>query len=79
MNGKTVIVTGPTGGIGKETAREIAKRGARVILACRNVDSGNKTKGKSLVFHFINCQNIFILSKVLFASVRISWINKYEN
>ncbi|CAH0555604.1 unnamed protein product [Brassicogethes aeneus] len=44
MNGKTVIITGPTGGLGKETAREIAKKGARVILACRNVESGNRTK-----------------------------------
>ncbi|KAJ8964497.1 hypothetical protein NQ314_004784 [Rhamnusium bicolor] len=44
MNGKTVIITGANGGIGKETAREIAKRGARVIMACRNTDSGNKAR-----------------------------------
>lgn len=46
MDGKTVIITGPTGGIGKETARELAQRGAKVILACRNVDSGKATKGE---------------------------------
>lgn len=45
MEGKTVIVTGTTGGIGKETARDLAKRGARVILACRNPQSANKVKG----------------------------------
>ncbi|MEV5827704.1 SDR family NAD(P)-dependent oxidoreductase [Spirillospora sp. NPDC052242] len=36
MNGKTVLVTGSTGGIGKETARGLAARGARVILVGRD-------------------------------------------
>ncbi|XP_029171412.1 retinol dehydrogenase 14 [Nylanderia fulva] len=44
MNGKTVIITGCTSGIGKETARDLAKRGARVIMACRNTDAANQLK-----------------------------------
>lgn len=44
MDGKTVIVTGCTSGIGKETVRDLAKRGAKVIMACRNVDLANKLK-----------------------------------
>ncbi|KAJ2941564.1 hypothetical protein O0L34_g14616 [Tuta absoluta] len=44
MDGKTVIVTGCTSGIGKETARELAKRGARVIMACRNLETAEKVK-----------------------------------
>ncbi|KAJ0976936.1 hypothetical protein J5N97_012410 [Dioscorea zingiberensis] len=40
----TAIVTGSTSGIGKETARVLALRGAKVIIPARTLESGIKVK-----------------------------------
>jgi NAD(P)-dependent dehydrogenase (short-subunit alcohol dehydrogenase family) len=42
MNGKVVMITGANSGIGKETAIELAKMGANIIMVCRSRERGEK-------------------------------------
>lgn len=43
-DGKVVIVTGCNTGIGKETVLDLAKRGARIYMACRDTEKCEKSR-----------------------------------
>jgi NAD(P)-dependent dehydrogenase (short-subunit alcohol dehydrogenase family) len=42
LSGRAVVVTGANKGMGKETARELARMGADVVLGFRNVQRGGE-------------------------------------
>ncbi len=46
LTGKTVIITGANTGIGKETAIDLAKRGAKIVLACRDTKRATEAKSR---------------------------------
>ncbi|KAK3580234.1 hypothetical protein CHS0354_012762 [Potamilus streckersoni] len=66
LDGKTVIITGGNAGIGKETAIDLARRGARVILGCRSAERAQeavrdiiaKTGNSKVVFYILDLADL---------------------
>ena len=83
MDGKVVIVTGASAGIGKESALDLAKHGAQVILACRN-EAKTKQAMKSLneeeqkLIQFIYCDLSDFNSIIQFADKVRKGYNKID-
>ncbi|MFA9556685.1 SDR family NAD(P)-dependent oxidoreductase [Evansella sp. AB-rgal1] len=44
MNNRIVVITGANSGIGKAAAKQFAKEGHTVIMACRNIEVSRKTQ-----------------------------------
>ena len=51
QSGRTVLITGANTGLGHETARVLAAKNARVLLACRSTDKGRSARDRILALH----------------------------
>lgn len=76
IDGKVVIVTGANSGMGKEVALELARRGGKVYLACRD-----RAKGEEVCRQIIDKTgnpNVFcrVLDLSSFESIR-SFVKEY--
>ncbi|XP_071050530.1 retinol dehydrogenase 14-like [Onthophagus taurus] len=76
---KVVIITGANSGLGFETALELSKRGAKIILACRNATKAQRAV-KNIIYQTEN-KNVFHkhLDLASFSSIRNFVKEIYEN
>ena len=62
MTGRVVIITGGNTGLVKATATAVAKMGATIVLACRNVEKGlvavNEIKSHTLNANIVSSKII---------------------
>ncbi len=48
LSGKVMIVTGANSGLGFETTKELSRKGAKVVMACRNPKRAESARQKIL-------------------------------
>lgn len=58
IDGKIVIITGANTGIGRETALDLANRGAKVYLACRDLNKAEVARAD--IIQKTGNKNIFV-------------------
>jgi len=70
QTGRTALITGANNGIGYETARALAGRGARVLLGCRIPERGEAAKRRILALHRDADVSVVPLDLASLASIR---------
>ena len=79
LDKKTVIITGCNSGIGKETAKDLSKRGAKIIMACRNIEEADNVAAEIRKSNAENAQNSGELVVVKLDLSRLESIRSFAN
>ena len=69
MEGKHVVITGPTAGIGKASALVLASQGAQLTLLCRNLEKGREVAAEIVSEGGLN-PNVILMDMSRLDSVR---------
>ncbi|MGZ9587376.1 SDR family oxidoreductase [Paenibacillus marinisediminis] len=84
MSGKIVLITGANSGMGLATTIELAKKGAHVVMACRNKSRGEEAlqraiaESRSTEIHLMTCDLASIKSIRQFASAFREQYNRLD-
>ncbi|MCB2410884.1 SDR family oxidoreductase [Hymenobacter lucidus] len=71
LDGQTILITGASGGIGQITARELARRGAHLVLVCRNPERAAHTKALIQEVSPTSEPDVLLCDLSLLADVRV--------
>jgi NAD(P)-dependent dehydrogenase (short-subunit alcohol dehydrogenase family) len=77
MNGKVAIVTGANTGIGLETARGLLEKGATVVLACRDLEKGEKARAELVASTGNTSATVMMLDLANLARTR-NFVTRFE-
>ena len=81
QSGRVVVITGATSGIGKEAARVLGNKGAKVIIGARNMSKANAVVGElngSNGHHNIEARPLDLTSLASIAAFSASILNDFD-
>ena len=71
MTGKVVVITGANSGLGLESTKALAAKGATVVMACRNSGKAEEAKAEVLAANPSARLDVMALDNASLASVRV--------